>query len=110
MPAQYILKKSTDNQYYFNLTAENNETILTSERYVSKSGAQDGIAAVKKNSPMDDRFDRLNSKDGKPYFTLKAANNEVIGKSETYSSEEAMEGGIRAVKRVGPYSPVSDQS
>jgi uncharacterized protein YegP (UPF0339 family) len=110
MPAQYMIKKSSDNQYYFNLTAENNEIILTSEMYVSKSGAQDGIAAVKKNSPRDDRFDRHNSTDGKHYFTLKAANNEVIGKSETYNSEEAMEGGIRAVKRVGAYSQVSDQT
>ncbi len=110
MPAQYILKMSADNQYYFNLTAENSEIILTSEMYVSKNGAQEGIAAVKKNSPRDDRFERHNSQGGKYYFTLKAANNEVIGKSETYSSEEAMEGGIRAVKRVGAYSPLSDQA
>jgi len=101
---------SADNQYYFNLTAENSEIILTSEMYVSKNGAQEGIAAVKKNSPRDDRFERHNSQGGKYYFTLKAANNEVIGKSETYSSEEAMEGGIRAVKRVGAYSPLSDQA
>jgi uncharacterized protein YegP (UPF0339 family) len=110
MPAQFIIKKSVNNQFYFNLTAENNETILTSEMYVSKSGAEEGIEAVKHNSPRDDRYSRLTSNDGKHYFTLKAANNEVIGKSETYNSEEAMEGGIRAVKRTGAFSKVTDQT
>lgn len=110
MPAQYIIKKSSNNQFFFNLTAENNAVILTSEMYKAKSGAQNGIEAVKKNAPRDDRYTRLTSKDGKPYFTLKAGNNEVIGNSETYSSEDAMENGIRAVKRVGPYSPVKDQT
>jgi uncharacterized protein YegP (UPF0339 family) len=110
MPAQFIIKKSSNNQFYFNLTAENNQIILSSEMYVSKSGAEGGIHSVMHNSPRDDHYSRLNSNDGKYYFTLKADNNEVIGTSETYNTEDAMENGIRAVKRVGAFSKVNDQT
>ena len=37
------------------------------------------------------------AKDGSPYFVLKAANGEIIGKSEMYSSVAAMEKGIASV-------------
>jgi len=37
---------------------------------------------------------------------LKAANGEIIGKSETYSSSWAMERGIRSVKRNAPSARV----
>jgi uncharacterized protein YegP (UPF0339 family) len=110
MPAQYKLKQSSDGQYYFNLTAANNETILTSERYKSKDGAKNGIESVRTNSPDDSRYDRLTASNGKPYFVLKAANQQTIGKSETYSSKQAMENGISAVKGVGPTAPINDQT
>ncbi len=110
MPAQYGLHKSTNNQFYFNLTAENNEKILTSEMYISKSGAMGGIESVRTNSPSDSRYTRLNSTDGKFYFVLKAANNEIIGRSEMYNTQQARENGIQAVKRVGPKAPVNDQT
>jgi hypothetical protein len=65
---------------------------------------------VKVNSPLDSRYEKLTSSDGKPYFVLKAANHEKIGTSETYSSKQAMENGIAAVKKVGPKAPVNDQA
>jgi hypothetical protein len=108
MPAQYQLRKSINNQYYFNLTADNNEPILTSETYVSKFGADEGIQSCRKNSPLDSQYSRLKSTDNKFYFLLKAANNETIGKSETYNSQQAMEIGIQAVKKVGPTAPIID--
>jgi len=37
MAAAYVLKKSSDDQFYFNLRADNNEVILTSERYTQKA-------------------------------------------------------------------------
>jgi uncharacterized protein YegP (UPF0339 family) len=110
MSAQYILSKSTNNQYYFNLTAENNEKILTSELYWSKDSATRGIQSVRENSSIDSRYVRLTSSDGKYYFLLRAANNETIGTSETYNTQQARENGIQAVKRVGPTAPVNDQT
>lgn len=110
MPAQYILRKSLNNQYYFSLTAENNEKILASELYMAKSGALQGIQSVRVNSPIDSRYDRFTSSDNKYYFRLRAANNETIGTSEMYNTQQARENGIQAVKRVGPTAPVVDQT
>lgn len=111
MAAKYILKKTVlGGSYMFNLTAENGQTILTSERYVTKAGAEGGITAVKLNSPYDVRYDRRTSSRGEPYFVLKAANGEIIGTSEMYSSTSARDNGIASVKNNGPAAPVDDQT
>jgi uncharacterized protein YegP (UPF0339 family) len=110
MPAAYVLSKSADGQFFFSLTAENNEKILTSETYRDKSGAQKGIESVRQNSPVDARYERKTSADGKWFFTLLAANRERIGRSETYSSSGAMEQGIASVKKNGPGAPIRDQT
>jgi len=39
---------------------------------------------------------------------LKAGNGEEIGRSETYSSESAMENGIASVKKNAPDAKVED--
>ncbi len=108
MAERFELKKSTDGQFMFNLIAPNGEVILTSERYTAKGSAENGIASVKTNAPLDDRYDRLTSTKGQPYFTLKAVNGEVIGRSEMYSSDGAMETGIASVKKNAPVAPVAD--
>lgn len=108
MAAKYELKKSSNGQFMFNLKAANGEVILTSELYVEKSSAKQGIESVKKNAIEDDRYERKKSKSDQPYFVLKAANGEVIGKSEMYSSDSAMEGGIASVKKNAPADSVDD--
>ena len=108
MAAKYDLKKTSDGQFMFNLKAGNGEVILTSERYKAKSGAENGIESVRENSPKDERYDRRTASDGSPYFVLKAANGEIIGKSEMYSSTASMENGIQSVKTNGPSAVVSD--
>jgi len=110
MPGSFLLQKSKDQKYFFSLRAENEEKILTSETYNAKPGALNGIESVKTNSQDNARFLRKQSKDGKPYFVLVAGNNEVIGTSEEYSSTEAMENGIAAVKRVAPSSTLKDMA
>src|SRR6266508_4873988 len=110
MAATFVLQRSTDQQYYFNLRAENNETILTSERYTSKSAAQTGIDAVRRNAADDNRYSRKHSARGQPYFVLTAANGEPLGTSEEYSSAAAMENGVAAVKRVAPSASIADRT
>ena len=97
MAAKFEIKKSADEQFMFNLKAANGEVILTSETYRQKRSAEQGIASVKANASDDTRFERKTAKDGSPYFVLKAANGEIIGKSEMYSSVSAMEKGIASV-------------
>jgi len=109
MAARYVLSRS-GTQYRFVLKAGNNETILTSERYVAKQSALGGIESVRRNSPDDSRYERKNASNGAPMFNLKAANGEVIGSSELYSSVSAREQGIQSVMRNGPSAQVDDQT
>jgi hypothetical protein len=110
MAAKYVLKKTTSGEFMFNLQAANGETILTSERYTAKSGAEHGIASVRTNAPHDARYERRTSSAREPYFVLKAVNGEVIGTSEMYSSASACGTGIESVKRNGPVATVDDQT
>ena len=97
-----------DDQFYFNLKAANGEVILGSEGYTAKSSCQNGIASVKTNAQLDQRFLRKIASNGQFYFTLTAANNEPIGISEMYSTESAREKGIEAVKKTAPDASVED--
>jgi uncharacterized protein YegP (UPF0339 family) len=108
MAAKFELKAAKGDQFMFNLKAANGEVILTSELYVQKSGAENGIASVRANAPDDAHYERKSSKNGEPYFVLKAKNGEIIGKSEMYSSTAAMENGIASVKKNAPVAVLSD--
>ena len=50
MGAYYKLKKTSDEQYMFNLHAPNHQVIATSERYTTKRAAENGIDSVRRNA------------------------------------------------------------
>lgn len=108
MAAKFEIYKDTRQEFRFRLKAANGERILASEGYSSKSGCQNGIASVRTNCTIDSRYDRRQASNSQPYFVLKAANGEIIGRSETYSSNSAMEAGIASVKRNGTTNEVED--
>jgi uncharacterized protein len=43
----FAMKTSTDNRYYFTLTAENGQVVGVSQMYTSRTAAESGIASVK---------------------------------------------------------------
>jgi len=106
MAARYQLRLAANGQHYFNLTAENNKIVLTSEMYDSKAAAEQGIEAVRSNGPQAERYDRRRSVDGQDYFVLQAANHQIIGQSEMYRSSAALENGLQAVMRVSAEAEV----
>ena len=97
---------TSGDQFAFNLTASNAAIILSSERYSTHAAAQHGIESVRTNASRDDRYERRTSKADEPYFVLKAANGEILGTSEMYSSATARDDGIRSVMKNAPDSPV----
>jgi uncharacterized protein YegP (UPF0339 family) len=107
---KFVITKSSNGEFYFNLKAGNGQVILTSEGYSSKTACENGIASVKVNSKIDEKFERKVSSNDKPYFNLKAGNGQVIGKSELYESEASMENGIESVKNNAPDALIEDQS
>ena len=110
MNGWYQLKKNEKGQYSFILKAGNAEVILRSELYESKGSAENGIASVQKNCLLDERFVRLVSSNGKPYFNLRAGNHEVIGSSELYENEANREKGIASVKSNGPTTTIKSDA
>ncbi len=105
-PKFEVFQSSKNSQYYFHLRSVNGEIILASEGYTSKQGCLNGVQSVKENSPFDEQYNRLPSKDDQFYFTLKAQNGEIIGVSEMYTTVAARENGIDAVKRDAPIAEV----
>lgn len=110
MAGWYELSKSSDGQFRFVLKAGNAETILTSELYKSKAAAENGIASVQSNCAQDERYERKTASNGKPFFNLKAANHQIIGASQMYSSEASRDGGIASVKSNGASSTIKDNT
>ncbi|TPG80449.1 YegP family protein [Pseudomonas arsenicoxydans] len=110
MSGWYEVSKSSSGQFRFVLKAANAETILTSELYTTRAAADKGIASVQSNSPLDEHYEKKTTKDGHPYFNLKAGNHEIIGGSESYSSASAMEKGIASVKANGPTTVIKDKT
>lgn len=110
MAGSYELSKNSKGQFSFVLKAGNGEVILRSEQYESKASALNGIASVQTNSPLDERFDRKEASDGRPYFNLKAGNHQVIGTSQMYASVASRDNGINSVKTHGPSDTVKDNS
>lgn len=108
MAGKFQIKKSSDNQFYFNLKAGNGEIILTSEMYRAKNNAENGIASVKTNAPIDSRYDKKTAVNGQFCFNLKAANGEIIGKSEMYTTSSARDSGIGSVKQNAPGAAIED--
>ena len=108
MAGWYEISQANDGQYRFVLKAGNSEVILTSELYKANASALNGIDSVQKNSPEDGRYDRLEAKNGKPYFNLKAANHQIIGTSQLYGSEQARDKGIESVKHNGGSETIKD--
>ncbi len=108
MAGKFEIKAGKTGKFRFNLKASNGQIILTSEAYESRSAAVKGITSVKKNAGNDKRFERKTAKDGSPYFVMKAANGEPIGKSEMYKTVKSMENGVASVGKHAPDAPVVD--
>jgi hypothetical protein len=110
MAGKFELSKGKDGQFHFVLKAANDQVVLTSERYASKASTEKGILSVKTNCGEDDRYERKTSSDGRHFFNLLAANRQVIGTSQMYTTESAREGGIASAKANGTASEVKDLS
>lgn len=107
---KYVIKRSSNQQYYWVLLAVNANVLITSEMYTTKDACKDGIASSKRNV-ADSNFDKKMSSNGMQYyFTQRAGNNQVLGTSEMYNTSYARDNGIEAVKRDAPRAETEDQS
>jgi hypothetical protein len=110
MSACYQLSNSSDGQFHFVLKAENTQTILTGQLYTEKSSARNGIVSVQTNCTEDDHYERLDSRNDKFYFNLKAPNHQIIGTSQMYTTAQSRDNGIDSVKKNGACEIIKDNT
>ena len=103
---KFVITTRKNGEFQFNLKATNGQVILTSEGYTTKAACLNGAESVKKNAVDEKRFEKLVAKNGKPYFTLKATNGQVIGQSQMYASERNRNNGIASVMKNAPVAEV----
>lgn len=102
MAGKFEIYTDKAGEFRFRLKASNGQSILASEGYKAKSGCTNGIESVKKNAFSDSNYERKSTNSGKFMFNLKAANNQIIGTSESYETAAARDNGIESVKNNAP--------
>ena len=103
-----VYKSKKSGEYYFRLKAANGENILASEGYTRKTSCLNGVASVKKNAPDKSKYEKKESKGGKHYFNLKAANHQIIGTSQMYKSASGLSNGIKSVMKNAPKAKIEE--
>ncbi len=103
---KFSIKTGKNGDFYFNLKAGNGQVILASQGYSSKSSCENGIESVRKNCGDEKCFEKNTAKDGSFYFNFKSTNGQVIGKSEMYTTEAAMNNGIESLGKNAPDATV----
>ncbi|MCP5368084.1 MAG: YegP family protein [Hyphomicrobiales bacterium] len=108
MPGTFELYKDKKGEFRFRLKASNGQVILASEGYAQRASANNGIESVRKNAPLDARYERKETKSGQHMFNLKASNGQVIGTSESYTTAAARDNGVASVQKNAPDATVKD--
>lgn len=103
-----LYQSESNRQYHFRLKAGNGEIILSSQGYASKDGCKGGIESVQNNATREEAYHLKEAKDGRHYFTLVAANGEVIGQSQMYKSTTGLKKGVASVMDNAPTAEVHD--
>ena len=114
---KFVIEKSSNDKFKFNLKAGNNEIIATSQMYASLATCKNGIESVRKNSiaaAVEDQtvegFETQKNpkweiyKDAKSEFRfrLKATNGEIIATGEGYKAKAGCLNGIESIKKNAP--------
>ena len=115
MAGKFVITTTKNGEFTFNLKASNGEIVLTaSETYTTMDACENGIASVKKNSGVhiedqtreekqtNPKYELYKDKAGEFRFRLKAANGEIIGKSESYKAKASAKKGIASIGKNAP--------
>ena len=106
MAAKFVVKAASDGQFFFNLVSDEGRKLLGSEMYTAKASMFIGIASVKMNAGDASRYNKHVAKDGKVYFTLKGGNQEIIGVSDMFDTEDQRDQAMSRAIHWGPEAPI----
>ena len=110
--------------YLYNLVADNNQIIMTSQLYTSKDACLKGVESVQNNASdanVEDqtvkdfeikgnpKFEVYKDDAGKFRFHLKAGNGQIIGTSHDYSTKASCLKGVESVKDIAEDADVVEE-
>lgn len=104
----FVIKRTTNGEYYFNLKADNSQIILTGQMYSSKSDCFKDIETVR-NICSYANYELKQPLNNKYSFVLKTSTGQIIGNSEMYKTKAGMENGIESVKKNGRNTKVVEE-
>ncbi len=121
---KFVINRTKNNGFMFNLVASNGEVIATSEVYTQKPKCKVGIASVVKNSgaevenQTEDHYTELprpkyevyKDKRGEFRFRLIATNGRIIAVGESYKTVASCLNGINSIKKNAPDAKIEDNS
>lgn len=113
---RFSVKQTSDGRYMFNLIANNNRVISSSQTYASIASAKIGIESVRANcaAPVEDqtvegyevlrhpKYEVYLDVGGKPRFRLKASNGEIIAVSQAYADKPSC---MKGIASIGSHAP-----
>jgi uncharacterized protein YegP (UPF0339 family) len=87
-------------QFHYNLHAKNGEVVLSSQTYSTEAAAWNGAFSAQDVAEGAGSFTVKVATDGRFYFTATAANGEVVGVSQMYTTKASAQAGITAVETL----------
>jgi len=110
-PGKMEIYQSSDAQWRFRVKAGNGATLLSSEAYVSKQGAEKGLASVLVNGVDPAQYQVNTTAAGKYNLRLRAGNFEIIAFTQSYSTKSNATRAIGAcVRAITTYLDVTEGS
>ena len=108
--SKFEIFKGKNDQFFFHLKAGNGEVILASQGYTAKSSCKNGVNSVATNAKDEANFEKKTAKDGRFYFVLHAANKQIIGNSQMYTTASGRDKGIHSVHDNASGAELIDQT
>jgi len=96
-----VFRREGNNQYYFQFLRDDGQVILNSEGYTTEAARDNGVQSVINNSANADRYEIKTNDGGGFYFSLKAGNNQEIGRSVTFRNEAARNAAVTLMQGEG---------
>jgi uncharacterized protein len=89
-------------QFHWSFFGGNGEAVLSSESYTTEAAAYNGALAVQSSGQRAGNYDvKLNAAGGY-YFTIQAANGEIVGVSRAYPTRAGADAGVAALIALLP--------
>jgi len=100
--ARVTVTQGDSGQFHFNVYAKNGQIVLSSETYTDVANAYNGAFSVQENGVATYAYEIKQSAAGGYFFNLKAANGQIVGTSQQYTTAAGAQAGRDALVTLLP--------